>query len=153
MTEPLDYLTPAPFAKVDDATDLAPLKTLAICHYVWGGLLLLMGTCPVSHLIFGIVMVNGSSFFPPGSGGPPPPEMGWFVIIFASIIIIFGWTLGLCTIYSGRCLHRQSHRLFSLIMAGINCIHVPLGTTLGVFTFIVLNRPSVKAMYNRSAIA
>ena len=38
-------------------------------------------------------------------------------------------------------------RTFSLVMAGVNCLSVPLGTTLGVFTFIVLLRESVAAQY------
>jgi hypothetical protein len=153
MTEPLDYRTPLPFARVDDATDVAHLKTLAICDYVWGGLLLLFGTCPVAHLIVGILIVSSPGVI--GSPGPsgPPPDLGWLFIVFASLAIILGWTIGLCTICSGRCIHRQRHRFFSFIIAGVNCLQIPLGATLGVFTFIVLNRPSVKAMYNQSSLA
>jgi hypothetical protein len=34
-----------------------------------------------------------------------------------------------------------------MIMAGVNCAWFPFGTVLGVFTFIVLLRTSVRAMY------
>ena len=35
-----------------------------------------------------------------------------------------------------------------MIIAGINCLGIPLGTTLGVFTFIVLLRPSVQHVFD-----
>ena len=37
--------------------------------------------------------------------------------------------------------------MFSQIMAGVNCLSIPFGLLLGVFTLIVLARPSVKALY------
>ena len=36
---------------------------------------------------------------------------------------------------------------FSLVIAALCCLNMPLGTVLGVFTFIVLTRDSVKAQY------
>ena len=35
------------------------------------------------------------------------------------------------------------HRTFSRVVAGLNCLHIPLGTVLGIFTSIVLGRESV----------
>ena len=35
------------------------------------------------------------------------------------------------------------------MVAGLNCLHMPLGTLLGVFTFIVLARPSVQALFEQ----
>jgi hypothetical protein len=40
-----------------------------------------------------------------------------------------------------------SSRLFSLIVAGFMCMFFPFGTALGVFTFIVLTRESVRRLY------
>jgi hypothetical protein len=37
--------------------------------------------------------------------------------------------------------------MFSLVIAGVNCASFPLGTLLGVFTFIVLLRASVRSLY------
>ena len=48
---------------------------------------------------------------------------------------------------SARFLRGRRHRTFSLIVAGINCLGIPLGTILGVFTLIVLLRPSVRTLY------
>jgi len=34
-------------------------------------------------------------------------------------------------------------------MAGVECMFMPFGTVLGVFTIIVLMRPSVKEIFGR----
>ena len=48
-------------------------------------------------------------------------------------------------------LGQRRHRTFSLLVAGLNCLHVPVGTVLGVFTFVVLLRPSVREAYDAGA--
>jgi len=40
-----------------------------------------------------------------------------------------------------------------MIVAGLNCLHIPLGTLLGVFTLVVLSRGSVATMYEPSTPA
>jgi hypothetical protein len=41
--------------------------------------------------------------------------------------------------------------MFSLVIAGLNCIQIPFGTALGVFTIIVLLRDSVREAYAAGA--
>ena len=53
----------------------------------------------------------------------------------------------LINVLSGVFLGRRKYRAFSLIVAVIDCIHIPLGTVLGVFTIVVLLRPSVREVY------
>jgi len=48
---------------------------------------------------------------------------------------------------SGVFLKRRKNRLFSMVVAGLNCLQVPFGTVLGVFTILVLVRPSVMQIY------
>ena len=76
-----------------------------------------------------------------------PKAIGFLFVFIGAALVLIGWTVGGLTIYVGRCLQRRRHRTFTLIMAGINCLHIPFGTALGVFTFIVLQRPSVAALY------
>jgi len=64
-------------------------------------------------------------------------------------------TLTLChyiqgglTAYAGRCLKAKRNYIFILVIAALNCTFVMrLGTILGVFTFVVLMRPTVKALF------
>jgi hypothetical protein len=46
-----------------------------------------------------------------------------------------------------RYLKRRERSTFCMIVAGFNCLWVPVGTALGVFTILVLQRPSVKALF------
>ncbi len=39
-------------------------------------------------------------------------------------------------------------RLLSLIVAWFNCLNLPLGTILGIFTLVILRRPSVVGTYD-----
>ena len=39
-----------------------------------------------------------------------------------------------------------------MIVAGITCLSVPIGTVLGVFTLMVLSRPSVKQMFAQNQL-
>jgi hypothetical protein len=81
---------------------------------------------------------------------PPPPAIGWLLIGIGSLVLLFGWTIGLMSIISGRRITARRSRVFSMVVAGINCISFPLGTALGVFTIIVLSKATVKTMYEQA---
>jgi hypothetical protein len=93
----------------------------------------------------------------PPAGTPPGPPvelfkhlagvMVWFYAIFG------GWYVasGILNVISGMFLLGRKNRTFSLIVAGLNCVHIPLGTILGVFTIIVLIRDSVRSLYEEKA--
>jgi hypothetical protein len=69
-----------------------------------------------------------------------------FTIIPAAMIL-FGWAFAISLAISGYFLFKKQHYMFCMIMAGICCIFMPFGTVLGVFTIIVLIRPSVKELF------
>src|SRR5712692_8117709 len=128
--------------------DLQHLKALAICHYVMAGLTALFSSFFLIYLVMGIVFVASPSTMSGGSGPPPPAVMGWMFIFIGSIAILIGWTYAVLILIAGRFSVQRKHHLFCLIMAGVSCaVSVPIGTVLGVFTLIVLLRPSVKEMF------
>jgi hypothetical protein len=138
---------PQPIAYATVSADDQHLRLLAIFHYIWGGLTATASSLGLIHVTLGIVMLVNPGVLASPRQPPPPAFMGWMVLLLGAAIALIGWTLGALTIYSGRCISRRRHRTFSLVMAGINCLSVPLGTALGVFTFIVLLRPPVAAEY------
>jgi hypothetical protein len=146
------------------SADLSHLRTLAICHYVWGGLIIAISSFFLLYVFVGFLMASGTiplstapaatapstQFQSAPTPGPAPVSPRFVGFIMAGIgggVVALGWTLGILTIFSGRALARQRRRTFSMVIAGINCASVPVGTLLGVFTLIVLCRPSVRAMY------
>ena len=55
--------------------------------------------------------------------------------------------LGALCFVSARKMSQRRGQTFSLLIAGLNCLSFPMGTLLGVFTFIILLRPSITATY------
>jgi hypothetical protein len=77
----------------------------------------------------------------------PARMFGLIFFLIGGAIVLFGWTLAVVTAYAGRCIKRREKYTFCLIAAGFNCMHIPIGTILGVFTLIVLTRESVRQLF------
>ena len=67
----------------------------------------------------------------------------WFYFVMGAILAV----ACVANILSGIFLRQRRHRMFSLVVAGLNCLQIPFGTALGVFTLIVLLRESVRQSY------
>jgi hypothetical protein len=126
--------------------DAEHLRLLGIFHFVCAGLAALFACIPIIHLILGLVMVFGPETFGK-TGNPPPAFLGWFFIAMALGVIFLGWLFAALLAWAGRCLQQRKHYTFCLVMGGIACLFAPVGTALGVFTLIVLSRPTVKALF------
>jgi hypothetical protein len=124
--------------------DLQHLRLLAIFHYVFGALVMFFASFFLFYLGLGLVMVLSPSSM---GGPPPPPALGWMFVLIGGTAVILGWAIGICLMLAGRFLNRRTHYIYCLVMAGVAALLPPLGTVLGVFTFIVLLRPSVKHFF------
>jgi hypothetical protein len=127
--------------------DSEHLKLLAIFHYVAGGLAAFFACLPVIHLIIGVALILAPHKFV-AAQRPPPAFIGWFFVIFASCFILAGWTFAIFVFTAGRFIARRERYTFCFVVAAVECLFVPLGTVLGVFTIVVLNRPSVKELFS-----
>ncbi len=101
---------------------------------------------PILHLALGIAIVAGA-FDDVDNGNPPPAFFGWIFIILAAVFILCGLVMAICVAIAGRRLGRNRSYTYCLVIAGIECIFMPFGTVLGVFTIIVLMRPTVKKLF------
>jgi hypothetical protein len=122
------------------------LRLLVIFHYVVAGLAGLFALFPVVHLVLGLVCILAPEKFQ-GQGGPPPAFIGWMFVVFAAVFITIGWVFAAFVFTTGRFLAKRRHYLFCLVMGGVECIFMPFGTVLGVFTIVVLMRESVKQLF------
>jgi len=84
---------------------------------------------------------NGSS------NGPPPAFVFLIVAAVFGVIIFLTLIFAGLEIYAGICLKNRRHPILIQIVAALYCLSIPWGTALGVFTFMVLNRPSVKPLF------
>ncbi len=133
--------------------DVEHLRLLSIFHYVVGGLTALFGCFGLIYVVMGIIFLAFPESMRDSRPGhindAPPAFLGWLFAGIGAVIVLAGWTVAALTIYCGVCLKRRQKRTLTLVAAGLNCLQVPFGTALGVFTFVVLNRPSVRALYPR----
>jgi len=128
--------------------DEEQLRLLAIFHYVVAGMAALFALFPIFHLIFGLFIVLSPAKFA-GKGEPPPVFLGWIFIGFAVVFITLGWLFAGFVFAAGRALHKRKRHLFCTVMGGVECLFMPFGTVLGLFTILVLSRPSVKALFSQ----
>ena len=132
--------------------DTDNLRTLAICHYVVSGLSLLgLGFLGLHYSIMRMVFDNPQMWEKAKS--PPPFNPAEFFHLFQWFYLLFGVLIlvsGILTLIAGRFIHRRVNRTFSIVIAGLNCLHFPFGTVLGVFTLILLTKESVMRLYTQA---
>lgn len=96
---------------------------------------------------FGLVYAGMGVMFahlPGGSGGSPPAFMSWIFGIFGALFAGFATVAAALKLLTAIRLKERRSRTLCLITAGLTCLEMPYGTALGVMTFVVLNRPSVR---------
>ena len=130
--------------------DADHLNLLAIFHFVGAGLALLGIGFLVAHYTFLHAMFTNPDIWKNQKQPMPvPPEqifamMKWIYLAGAVWFV----TSGVLNLISGLCLRARKGRTFSLVVSGLNCLHLPLGTVLGVFTIVVLVRDSARELYS-----
>lgn len=121
------------------------LKMLSVGYYVSGAISLL-------YALFGMLYagMGGFMFGMMRSAGPaaraangPPSEVVWiFVAIGTFATLVFGG-MAVAKFVAASHLRKRTGRMFCMVVAGLSCLDIPYGTCLGVFTFMILERPSV----------
>jgi hypothetical protein len=127
--------------------DKDQLTLLSVFHFVLGGLALL----GIGFLCFHYFIMNHLFAHPEiwkaKENFTPPKE---FFEAFIWFYFVMGFLFALAfvgNILSGIFLMQRRFRMFSLVVAGLDCLQIPFGTVLGVFTLIVLLRDSVRQSY------
>jgi hypothetical protein len=126
----------------DVSDDQEHLKLLAIFHFVLAGLCAMFSLIPLAQLVLGLGLASGSL-----DGEPMAQVMGCFFVAMAGSAVVLGLGLAVSLVLAGRALLDQKHYTFCLVMACLSCMFMPFGTVLGVFTLLVLLRPSVKELF------
>ena len=137
-----------PLMRDQRKADADHLRLLAVFHFVVAGLSLAgIGFLALHYTFMHVFFENPEIWKNPKGGGPPPAEFfaifKWFYAIFGVLLV----TAAVANLLSGLFIRKRKHRIFSLVVAGLDCLQIPFGTVLGVFTFIVLLRDSVREIY------
>jgi hypothetical protein len=130
--------------------DVQHLRYLTIGHYVGAAITALFACFPLIHFSVGLIMLLTPPEMVGGESFPPR----WFGLMFALIggaAVLFGWAFAALIFVAGRSLAARKRYMFCFVVAALCCAFFPLGTVLGVFTILVLTRPTVKAMFQQQA--
>lgn len=136
--------------------DESHLHLLSVFHFVMGGLYTLgIGFIALHFLMMRLFMTMpqgpraSTSIGIPATPPPPvmPPEIMTIMIGFYIVAGLVIASLATGNILSGVWLRKRIQHTMTFVVAAINCAFFPFGTVLGVFTIIVLQRPTVKMTY------
>ncbi len=78
---------------------------------------------------------------------PVALAVGAMFVAMGLVFFFVAQTFAALKIYAGYSLLRKRRRIACLVIGGITCLGVPYSTVLGVFTFIVLLRDSVRDLF------
>ena len=149
MPTPMD---PAQQALIDDEH----LRLLGIGYYVSAAITALFSLLGLMYAAIGFFVGaaathaarNVSEASESTGNANVAPE--WFGVLFGVIgLVIFVVALAIAgaKVYTAICLKRRKGRTFCLVVAAISCLEMPWGTLIGVFTIIVLERPTVARLF------
>ncbi len=140
-----------PALNAQAASDTSQLQLLSVFHYVVAGIVALFSLFPGIYVVMGLAIVVGEMPMDPGQTPPPfdPRLFGWLFVAIGAGFMGVGLLLAAYMAYAGRCLARRRRHLLCMVVAGLACCFMPFGTVLGVFTLVVLSRPSVRESFQR----
>jgi len=133
--------------------DKQHLQLLAIFHYVVAGLAALFSFFPLLYTTVGAIFIFAARHGTAKPGEDLPPEfLGWIFAVLGSVLFLIGIAMAICILIAGRSLALRKRYSFALVMACIECLFIPFGTILGVFTIIVLSRESVRELFLTASV-
>lgn len=125
------------------------LRLLSIGYYIQASIAAFYALMLLGYSAFiGVFLANLPNLSQQGS--PPqniPPAVLSILSVVLAIVIGIVCAYTACLFLAGFWLRRLRNMLFIQIIAAFNCLGVPYGTVLGIFTFMVLQRPSAKQLF------
>jgi tryptophan-rich sensory protein len=77
----------------------------------------------------------------------PPPAFGWIFGIIGLTLFLLMVGVAILKFRAAQCIKHRRSRTFCMVTAAISCLEFPYGIVLGVFTFLVLGRSSIKDLF------
>lgn len=128
------------------------LRILSICYIVYGAFNAFFSLFGLLYACMGLFFTELASRIPPRPNQPPPPAiLGLFFGVFGLGCFAVMVVLATLKFVAAKRLSQRRSRTLCLVVAALSCFGIPFGTALGVFTFLVLLRPSVIRAFDVAA--
>lgn len=128
--------------------DFRYLNLLAIFHVIVAGIVSLLSCLPLIDLFIGVPMLKDvpyalsqNEFFSQTTLTP------LIFILLPSGMTIIGWMFAIAIALNGYYLKNRKWLNYCMTISGIETMLMPFGTVLGVFTIILLTKPSLKKLF------
>lgn len=120
---------------------------LSVGYYIQGGIAAAYSLLVGLYFCFlGFALSNSPN------GGNPPPNMARFFAVLFGAVVLLGAGYAILQFLAAYWITRHRARVYLFVVAALNCIGIPYGTVLGIFTFMVLQRPAAKQLFIASAV-
>jgi hypothetical protein len=130
--------------------DQEHLKLLSIFYMVSAGLSAFYSFIGLAYAMMGLLFIEISSKLRNTGGrnnAAPPAALGWILGGFGLAFFLILVALAALKLRTAFCIKGRKSRALCLATAVISCLEIPYGTLLGVFTFLVLDRASVRSEF------
>jgi hypothetical protein len=131
--------------------DVEHLRLLHIAFYIMAGLAAFMSFFALIYIALGGIFVAGALSAMGNAANQIPPQLGWIFVGVGGFFLFFCLTITVLLFLAGKSLEQRRHRVFCMVMAGLCCLQIPWGTAVGICAINVLNRPSVKMLFDLQA--
>ncbi len=128
------------------------LKMLSLGYAVSAGVSAFYSLFGLLYVFMGIMMSTALSHLPETPANPaqapPPAFVGWIFGFIGLAFFLIATAVTAARFRAAWCIKHRKSRVFCMVIAGIGCLEVPYGTVLGIFSFLVLGRASVVALFD-----
>lgn len=133
--------------------DREHLRLLKVGYNILSAITAFYSLVPLLFCFVGSLVLSGAIPMPPQRGSREAAQgLGTVILGIGLAIFIAGIAYAFLLFLTARSLRDHRRRTLCLVMAALSCFAVPWGTILGVCTFIVLERASVKALFGESSL-
>lgn len=116
------------------------LDILAVFHYVNGGLAAIFCLAALGFLCIGLGAATSW-----GNEWQPEPGCSILAVMILVLILLGGYAV--LNLLAARAIQTRSGYVLCLLTSAVNCLNIPLGTLLGIFTLVLLADPEVRPLF------
>lgn len=123
------------------------LRTLEVLYYIYGALQLVGAL--IFFLVFGglSMFLNSDVVAEQANGDMAPAVVGTVMGVVGGVITLFLLVVAVLNLLAARNLGKGKGRTLVMVAAGLDCLSFPIGTALGIFTFVELSKDHVKQVF------